>query len=383
MERSAPFGGKNSIQRIVIRCPNPVGDFIMATPALRSIREGFPQARISLLLKPNLKGLIEGAPWFDELIVYDPQAGRKGFPVKMLRSSGSPFSYLGAPNLAWPCRFLGLVGQLRKGKFDLGVLLTNSFSSALMLWLAAVGRRIGYDRDGRRFLLTDPVPPPRDGRGYLAMSMVSYYLVLCSSILGCPTGDPKVELFLDEEMQEAARRRLRERGWEGSPLLGLNPAAGFGTSKLWTHEGFAAVADTLAERYGLQPLLLTGPGEEYLARGIQERMTRQAIDLGGNRVPLSLLKALIAQCALFVTTDSGPRHIAMAFDVPSVVLMGPTDPRYSDMGHERTLVLREEVDCSPCHLKTCPTDHRCMRWIAPERVVSAAEELMGKFEIEN
>lgn len=294
-------------------------------------------------------------------------------------SSGNPFSYLGGADSAWPCRFWGLVGRLRKEKFDLGVLLTNSFSSALMLRLAAVRRRIGYDRDGRRFLLTDPVSPPREGRGYLPMPMVSYYLALCGT-LDCPTRNRKVELFLDEGMQEAARTRLRERGWNGGPLLGLNPAAGFGTSKLWTPEGFAWVADTLTDRYGLQPLLLTGPGEESLAQGIRERMARQPIALGGDRVPLSLLKALIAQCVLFITTDSGPRHIAVAFDVPSVVLMGPTDPRYSDLGHEKTIVLREEVDCSPCHLKACPTDHRCMRGIAPERVVSAAESLL---EIEN
>lgn len=355
---------RNRIDKIVIRGPNPVGDLIMATPALRAIREGFPEARISLLVKVHLRGLIEGSPWFDEVIGYDPQ--------------GIHSSWKG---------YLRLVKELRRQRFDLGLLLTNSFSSAWMLWLAGAKRRMGYNRDGRRLLLTHALDPsvewafqttPRN-KGYLPLPMVDYYLRLCEA-LDCRSQDPRVELSLDEKSMESAQSKLGAGGWDGKrSLLGINPAAGFGTSKLWTEEGFARVADALAERHALQPLLLTGPGEEGLARKIAERMRRRPIDIGGAEVSLELLKALVSRCALFLTTDSGPRHIAVAFDLPTVVLMGPTDPRYSDLGHEKTLVLREEAPCSPCHLKACPTDHRCMRGIEPGRVLAAAEELLARY----
>ena len=210
------------------------------------------------------------------------------------------------------------------------------------------------------------------------MPMADYYLWLCTA-LGCRYTNRLVELSVDEKSAEMAQRVLVEGGWDGKKsLVGINPAAGFGTSKLWAAEDFAHVADVLAERHNFHPLILTGPGEEGLAHEISERMRYRAINIGGADVSLALLKALISHCLIFITTDSGPRHIAVAFDLPTVVLMGPTDPRYSDLGHAKTIVLRKELDCSPCHLKTCPTDHRCMRDIKPDQVLEATERLLER-----
>ena len=103
---------------------------------------------------------------------------------------------------------------------------------------------------------------------------------------------------------------------------------------------------------------------------------RSAADTGPDRVNLELLKPLIQRCQLLVTNDTGPRHYAVAFDIPVVVIMGPTDPRYTNANLEKTIVLRRETECSPCHLKECTLDHRCMTEITPELVLQAGKQLL-------
>jgi len=123
-------------------------------------------------------------------------------------------------------------------------------------------------------------------------------------------------------------------------------------------------------------LLFTGPGEETIAHKIVQLTRAAIINTGPDNVDLALLKPLIQRCRLLVTNDTGRRHYAVAFDIPVVVVMGPTDPRYTNANLDQTIVLRRELDCSPCHLKECPLDHRCMREISPQAVLQAAEQLL-------
>lgn len=340
---------------ILVTTPNWVGDVIMATPSFRCIRENFPNAKISLLLRPYVKGVIDGAPWFDEIIEYDPKSKHK--------QAG---------------RYLSLVRKLRKEKYDLAFVLPNSFSSALISWLAGVNRRVGYVRDNRSWLLTDAIQRPKEKGRFLPSYMGDYYLRLCTSI-GCKVGSRNVELFVSSEDEKAIDRLFSKHGIANAkPKVLINPGASYGSSKSWTIEGFAETAKLLHKHLDCHVLLATGMEEKDLAKKIEDAAAGDIINLSQDHIGLELLKALVKKCSLLITVDSGPRHLAVAFNKPVVVLMGPTDPRYTQTKQEIGKVIREAVECAPCHLKTCPTDHRCMKRIKPERVAEAAVRLLTK-----
>jgi heptosyltransferase-2 len=161
---------------------------------------------------------------------------------------------------------------------------------------------------------------------------------------------------------------------EDDLLVGLNPGAAWGSSKCWPPERFAAVGDGLSESGGAKIIVLAGPGEEGVQSAIVAKMARPVLAPEPGRVPLDVLKPLVKRLKLLVTNDTGPRHFANAFGIPSVVVMGPTDRRYTSNPRERAVVLQSGIECVPCHLKTCPRDHQCMLEITPEKVI---EEALG------
>jgi heptosyltransferase-2 len=160
-------------------------------------------------------------------------------------------------------------------------------------------------------------------------------------------------------------------------VLAVAPGASFGESKLWPAEHFARTCDEIARRRGLRPVLAPAPDEIAIARDVASRMKERAVALVDPPLGLAALKALIARSRLLLSNDSGPRQIAVALDCPVVVVMGPTDPRHTARHQGLQRVLREDVPCAPCHLEICPTDHRCMTQLSPERAVAAAEELLA------
>lgn len=342
------------IERILVQAPNWLGDFAMATPAFRCIRDNFPNAEITLLTRRYLLPLLEGAPWFDDVIPYDPSGRDRGWR-------------------GWRT----MVRALRSRRFDVSILLTNSFRTALLARLSGARRRVGYDLEGRGWLLTDRLRPPMAGRGKrVPKPMPEYYLDLLEHF-GLQRGSDRMELFVTPELRERGDAWLAEHGIEpGDRFVALNPGASFGASKLWNPASFARVGDALASE-GAKVLVLFGPGEEDLASDIRGRMTRPTVDPEGRMIALDLLKCVLERCDLLVTTDAGPRHVAVAFARPVVCVMGPTDPRYSATNLEQSTVLREDVDCAPCHLKTCPIDHRCMERLTPERVLEACRRWLA------
>jgi heptosyltransferase-2 len=207
--------------------------------------------------------------------------------------------------------------------------------------------------------------------------MIERYLAI-SRALGCPDAGPEVELAVDPAARDAVVKRLAEAGLApGERTLVVTPGASFGSSKLWPPESFSAAADEISRRHGLRVVLAPGPGEEPIAEQIAATMRERPTRLADPPTSLAELVALIAGAALQLGNDTGPRHIAVAFGVPALVVMGPTDPRHTAHLLERQRVLREELPCSPCHLKVCPIDHRCMTRLAPARVVEAAGELLA------
>jgi len=336
--------------RILVRVPTWVGDAVMATPVFRALRAAHPGAEIVLEGRPALEELLRGLGSFDRWLA-DPSAGARGVLARARR--------------------------IRRERFDWAVLLPDSPRAALGPFLARVPRRAGYSRDPlRRLLLTDRLDRPRRGGRRVPVPMSERYLRISRS-LDCPDRGSQLELAVDAGARERVEARLRGLGVASAErILVVTPGAGFGASKLWPPEHFASACDGIAARLGLRAILAPGPGEGEIAARIQAASRGGAavrLDPGG----LAELVALVERSALVLTNDTGPRHIAVALGRPAVVVMGPTDPEITAQHLERQRVLREEVACSPCQLKTCPIDHRCMTRLAPERAVAAAAELLG------
>ena len=333
-----------------MRAPNWVGDLVMASPALRALRAAHPAAEL----------VLEGLPHHAQLGSHLP--GVDAFLADRHRGAG-----------AWLTRAL----RLRQGGFDWAVLLPDSVRAALAPSLARIPVRAGYGRDpARRALLTLSLDPPREGGQRLPISIIERYLRITRA-LGCDDCGEALELAVPDQSRDELDNRLWAAGVEQSEgLLVVTPGASFGSSKLWPSQYFAQACDEIVRRHGLRAVLAPGPGEERIAREIAAAMQSRPLELSDPPASLGELIALIDRAQLVLTNDTGPRHIAVARKRPVVVLMGPTDTRHTQHLLEGQRVLREAVECSPCHKKTCPIDHRCMTRLLPARVVNAAEELL-------
>lgn len=341
-------------RKIVVRLPNWVGDVVMATPAIRALRRRFPAAEITLLMKAYVGDLLRDWKVVDRQILIDKRNG-----------SG----LLGT----WRTSRL-----LREERFDLAVLFPNSLGSALEVFWARIPRRVGY-ADGRSLFLTDRVRGrPRVVRD-TPIPMVDLYAKIVAA-LGAVVDDRRYEVPISVGDQSAADAWLQKAAANCrsmGPWIGLNPGAKFGSSKLWSADNFAAVADRLIDRYDARILLLGGPGEEPLLDAIRRSMRGSPANAPDDIVRLGPLKGVLARLSLLLTTDTGPRAIAQALDIPNVVVMGPTHPLWTNANLERSIVLRHDVDCGPCHKKLCPLDHRCMTLITTDEVFEAARKLMS------
>lgn len=340
-----------TVETLAVRCPNWVGDIVMATPVFECLRQSLPQTRIVGVIKRSAQGIVKDSPWFDALV------------------DGNDKTWAG---------FWRMRAQLRTQAPGAALLLTNSVRSALSMRLSGVPQVYGYRRQGRDLLLTGGPPASRNGR-IVPIPMTEYYLGLCDWLELVRPAPVKLRLFVGEELRQRSAALLAHYGVaQDDFLVGLNPGASFGSSKCWPAEYFAELAGLCQDRFQAKVILFCGPGEERIAQAILGQTKARVIQPQADQVDLEMLKPLVQRCNLFITNDTGPRHYAVAFDVPVVVLMGPTDPRYTHLCLDRTVVLRKELDCSPCHKRVCPRQHECMREIRPAQVLRAAEQLLDR-----
>ncbi|MCF7847699.1 MAG: lipopolysaccharide heptosyltransferase II [Kiritimatiellales bacterium] len=324
----------------------------MATPVYECLRNNFPDARITALIRPYAKGILEDAPWFDSIIDCNDKK-RTG-----MRET---------------------VRQIRKTKPDMAILLPNSLRAYTTVLRGGARKIYGYRRNVQRFFLSGGPTPKRDENGFLPLPMIEYYLEICRSMGLEIQENPKPALYISPALEKAGDEYLERFGiTAGDLVVGLNPGAKFGSSKCWPPEYFAKLADLLHGELGCKILLLVGPGEEGIAQQIEEKATVPVVNTSSDIADLAMLKPLIKRCDLLVTNDTGPRHYAVAFDRPVVVLMGPTDSRYTASNLDKTVVLQKTMGCVPCHLKTCPDEHRCMCEITPQEVCEAVLGLCRK-----
>ncbi len=345
------------VKKILVRGPNWVGDAVMCVPALEKIRQNFPDAELSLLVRSTVGELFAGHPTVDRIVVYDHRGLHAG--------------WRGTARLA---------ASLRRERYDLAVLFQNAFEAAVLGVLAGVPLRYGYATDGRRWLLTHPVAPPDGTR---AFHQVQYYADMLKPLVP-ETSVSNPRLYVSPEEQARADRLLQTGGVLASDvLIGLNPGSVYGGAKRWLPERFAVVANRLmvelqqGETRFVRCVIVGGPGEEALGAAIAELMDSPPLVLSG-RTSLGELKAVLKRCHLLLTNDTGPMHVANALDVPVVAIFGPTDPVNTAPYQSRHVIVRNPVRCSPCLLRECPIDHRCMTAISTDRVFQAANSLFEK-----
>ncbi len=351
-------------QRVLVVQPNWVGDAVMGTPTLRAIRQLWPQAHISYLARRYVKPIFSGMPWADRLITY--RTGNK----QTRRGRG----------------LFDLSARLRHGHFDLAILMPNSFKSALLCKMARIRRVVGYDRDGRGFLLSDRLLAAKENGKFVPTPIIKTYLGL-ANYLGAQGPELAMQLFVTPPELKAAQSVLGACGLDAelekpaahgqSPLVLLNPGAQYGAAKCWPPEYFAALADRLKEELAATVLLSASPRERGIVESILRRTRHAPIDLSAHQLNLGSLKEIVRRCDLMVTNDTGPRHIAAAFDVPVITLFGPTHPQWTEIYYARERQLSIPVFCGPCQKKTCPLDHRCMTRLTPAMVFATACEQLG------
>lgn len=351
-------------RKILVVQPSWVGDAVMATPTLRAIRHLYPQAHIAYMMRRYVKPVYSGMPWADQIITYRTgktrgKAGKGLFDLAM---------------------------RLRAGKFDLAILLPNSFKTALVCRVANIHRIVGYERDARGFLLTDKLLHVKDKGKYVPVPIIKTYLGL-AHYLGSQQRDLRMELFVTGSEARSARQILERCGLNpdlcrpGSagqpPLIMLNPGANYGAAKCWRPEYFAELADRFVNDLNATVLLSGAPKERQIIDTIQRCMRRKAIDLSSQGLSLGSLKELIRRCDLMVTNDTGPRHIAAALDVPVVTVFGPTHPEWTEIYYPKERQVAVKVFCGPCQKKVCPLDHRCMIRVTPAMVYESALGLLS------
>ncbi|MFI5457871.1 MAG: lipopolysaccharide heptosyltransferase II [Isosphaerales bacterium] len=337
--------------KIAVFCPNLIGDTVMATPTLRAFRGGFPGATIAGVIKTRVAPTLEGTPWFDELIRFDPNATDRSE------------------------RTMPVVRRLRRGRFDVAVLLPNSFRSALIAWLADIPRRVGYVRSARGFLLTDRLHAARDASGRrLPTPVLESYLQLARR-LGCPVDSVQIELATTMDDEAAADQAWRALGLKaGERVVCFNTGGAFGPAKSWPTQHFAVLARRLAGEADVPILVLCGPDERGAAREIVQLAGHpRVVSLADQPLGIGLTKACVRRSALLITTDSGPRHFAAAFNTPVITLFGPTHIAWTRTYHPHAWHLFHPVPCGPCQRPVCPEGHhRCMRELSPESVFRTA-----------
>ena len=331
------------MNRVVVRAPNWLGDAVMALPALAAARRAFAGRTLILAASPSIAPLFaertDAAP--DEIITID--RARE-------------------------------VEQLRNARADAVILLPNSFGSAWTARRSGIAERWGYAASGRGPLLTRRATRPR---GHV--HQVEYYLALMRGLgIDAPAaGTARPSLQPSPAAQAKADALLAAAGVDrGALLVGFAPGAAYGHAKRWPPARVAQVIEALA-RDGVVSILVGARDDRETGRAIESTLAQaRVVNLIG-RTTLRELVGVVARCAAFVSNDSGSMHVAAAAGVPLTAIFGPTDERATAPAGDADVILRD-VFCRPCMLRECPIDHRCMKRIDVESVLTSVRTHLSR-----
>jgi len=343
------ISSKKPPKNIIVRMPNWIGDLVMATPVLNDLRAHFKDAKITAMCQSNIASVLKHNPNIDEI-------------QSFIKPNG------------WIHRkaHLEIVDQLKFGKYDLGILLTNSFSSAWWFYWGNVKNRIGYQNNFRNFLLNYAVPLPNNVE---KQHLVITYKMLLDP-LGIPLSQTLPKLYVDQAESLAADNMLLQLDIDlkKNTIIGINPGAAYGSAKCWLPERFKALNERLLQDPNVYLIYFGDPAGLSLVNAICDGMGERVINLAG-KTTIRTLMALIQKCSVFLTNDSGPMHIAYALQTKLLALFGSTsDVKTGPFGNSQ--IIHKHVKCSPCYKRKCPIDFKCMTSISVEEVATAIHQLL-------
>jgi heptosyltransferase-2 len=326
--------------------PSWIGDTIMALPALDGLRAALPDARIDALARSWVAPLLKGQPSLTHVLSYDAQRRYRDL--------------------------LSVADRIRSQRYDLALLLSNSFRSALLALLGGARARVGYSSDGRSWMLTHSVR--RDGRA-CSLHMVEYYLEILRA-MGIKPVQSAPKLWVSHEQSLCAAQIFKHNGIkESRPVVGILPGAQNSVAKMWLASRFARLADLIVENLNASVAFFGGAGDSDRIEAIRRQMRSPSVNLAG-QIPLEALGAALQRCRVFVTNDTGPMHVASAVGTPVVAIFGPTDPRITAPYSGAQSIIQANVPCAPCGKRQCNRDLECMKAISTEDVLRAVEYQM-------
>ncbi len=332
-----------------------IGDVVLITPLLETLAKGLPTAKLTVVTTPAGGEILAGNPAISQIIVYDKKGSDRGIS-----------------------KFFEMVEKIKREGFDLAVIPHRSLRSSLLAYLAKIPRRIGFDTSAGAFLFTTKIPYQRDKHE------VERNLDLARLGLGIKMIEQRLKIYLGDKEKVFAQKFLEEHGIKDEFLIGFAPGSVWGT-KRWLASGYAQVGDELSNTYGARVIIFGSKDDAVVAEQIRQTMktsTRQASAIiAAGKTNLKELSALIARCNLFVCNDTAPMHIAMAFNVLTVAIFGPTTLNigFGPYGENFVVVERAGLECRPCNLhgpRQCPKKHfACMNEISPQEVIRACQKL--------
>jgi heptosyltransferase-2 len=340
-------------KNIIVRMPNWLGDLVMATPVLADIRQHWPDAEITAMCQSNMASILKHDPHIDALFSYNKPSGwiRYG-------------------------QVHTIIDEIRRGEYDLGIMLTNSISSAWWFWRGAVKWRIGYATQLRSWLLSQAVPWPAQKEQQ--HQVITYKMLL--EPLGIPLSTTPPQLYLTDEERTQAHELLQSAGINAgeSLILGINPGAAYGHAKCWIPERFVALTQAMLNNPRITVVYFgDSSGAPLVDKICAQLPAERVLNLAG-KTSLRELMALISCCSLILTNDSGPMHVAAALRIPLVALFGSTSDTCTGPYLSGT-VIHKHVACSPCYKRVCPIDFRCMKTIAVAEVQRELQKLIDAF----
>ena len=339
-------------KRIIIIRMDRIGDVVLSTPAIKAVREAYPDSKITVLVGSYAKEVIEGNPYIDEVITYDKSGNEKG--------------------LLGNIRF---IAGLENRKFDLAIMLHPKNSSHIFAYLARIPQRLGYDKK-LGLLLTKKIPHTKQ---YGLRHEIDYALSLLSYI-NIGSSDRSLYMPVSTPSEEKIKNLFDKNGISHSdPVIAIHPAASC-RSRRWSLERFAKVSDALAEKYGARIIIISGPGDDkVMGDKVAGLMKSKVLNLSG-KTSISDLASLLRRSLLLISNDSGPVHISCAVGTPVISIFSRKDrgispERWGPTG-KRDIVLHKDALCKICLAHNCKIGFKCLDMISVEDVLTAADKIL-------
>jgi len=341
------------MKKILITRTDRLGDVVLSTPVLRAVREAYPDSFIAVMVRPYTKECIEGNPYINEVILYDKYGIHKSL-------SGS-FKF---------------ALELRKRKFDIALVLHPTNRVNLIVFLAGIPRRVGFNKK-LGFLLTKRLSNTK----HLGKKHEADYTMDIIRAAGIEPKHRSLYIPTKKYVQKSINETLLKKGvLKTDRLVVLHPSASC-PSKKWPYKKFAALADRLIDEFNVKIALIGGADGRADADKTRQNMKHDVIDLSG-RIGISQLASLLKRCHLFISNDSGPVHVSSAVGTPVISIFGRRDPglgpvRWGPTG-KYDIILHKDVGCSRCLAHNCDKNFLCLSAIEEDEVFNAAKNFLDR-----